>query len=98
MVNCVGLKKNHTCDLFPLILFAVEERRKTPRGVRELHGALLRQLRRAAASLLPQLRRGMVSRGPGRAPPESLRSALEFFLLREEKRGVRYHEYIFSWC
>nr|KAF6486305.1 nucleoporin 214 [Rousettus aegyptiacus] len=38
-----------------------EERRKTPRGVRELHGALLRQLRRAAASLLPQLRRGMVN-------------------------------------
>lgn len=89
---------------FFLLLFTVEKRRKAPRGVRELHGALLRQLHREAASLLPELRGGMVSRAQGgpcgpRRPvtPESLGPACSvLFPLLEENRGWRYPEHIFS--
>ena len=66
---CCGIREKLHMRIFFLALFIVEKRRKAPRDICELYGALLWQLHRETASLLPQLHWGMVSRESGQGIP-----------------------------
>ena len=90
ILNCVEWKKKCTWDFFFLLLFLVEKRRKAPRDICELYGALLRKLHGEETPLLPQLHWRMVSREPEkgssslcRDPPEPLGSDVETLFCRK---------------